>query len=166
VGSTPTPGHLSGRPDQNSLWKTLRGGSKDEKPRVPDTFQLGAILSYTAFLAFRKINKLRVFTEARRFGIVVPPISEATNDWVEFGPEGYWILNTDTQIRLRKEVREEQWAHNDEWRKWATLALAILGFTLGFWSLYVKSKQPDPCQRNSLLSKLAENTVGNHKNTA
>ena len=65
MGSTPTPSHLSGRPDQNSLWKTLRGGSKDEKhrvpARVPDTFQLGAILSYTAFLASRKINKLRVF---------------------------------------------------------------------------------------------------------
>jgi hypothetical protein len=29
--------------------------------RVPDTFQLGAILSYTAFLASRKINRLRVF---------------------------------------------------------------------------------------------------------
>jgi len=29
--------------------------------RVPDTFQLGAILSFTAFLAGRKINKLRVF---------------------------------------------------------------------------------------------------------
>jgi len=31
------------------------------KTRVPDTFQLGAILSYTAFLAGRKINNLRVF---------------------------------------------------------------------------------------------------------
>jgi hypothetical protein len=29
--------------------------------RVPDTFQLGAILAYTAFLAGREINNLRVF---------------------------------------------------------------------------------------------------------
>jgi hypothetical protein len=90
----------------------------------------------------------KLVTKARRFGIIVPPISEESDDWVEFGPEGYWILNTDAQIRLRKEVREEQWAHNDERRKWATLMLAILGFTLGFWSLIVKSKQPDPCPRN------------------
>jgi hypothetical protein len=64
------------------------------------------------------------------------------------GPEGYWILKSDTERRLRKEVRAEQWAHNDEWRKWATLVFAILGFTLGFWSLIVKSKQTDPCPRN------------------
>jgi hypothetical protein len=31
------------------------------KIRVPDTFQLGAILPFFAFLASRKINKLRVF---------------------------------------------------------------------------------------------------------
>lgn len=90
----------------------------------------------------------KLVTDARRFGIIVPPISEESNDWVEYGPEGYWILNTDTQIRLRKEVREEQWAHYDEWRKWVTLGLAIFGFTLGLWSLIVKSKQPDPCPRN------------------
>jgi hypothetical protein len=42
----------------------LREGCKDEKPRVPDTFQLGAILSYRAFLAGRKINNLRVSNNA------------------------------------------------------------------------------------------------------
>ena len=31
------------------------------KPYVPDTFQLGAIFACSAFLAFRKINKLRIF---------------------------------------------------------------------------------------------------------
>jgi hypothetical protein len=31
------------------------------KTRVPDTFQLGAISAILAFLASRKINKLRVF---------------------------------------------------------------------------------------------------------
>jgi hypothetical protein len=35
--------------------------SANEKSRVPDTFQLGAILPFFAFLASRKINKLRVF---------------------------------------------------------------------------------------------------------
>jgi hypothetical protein len=36
-------------------------GLDKRKSGVPDTFQLAAILSYTAFLAGRKINKLRVF---------------------------------------------------------------------------------------------------------
>jgi hypothetical protein len=35
--------------------------SANEKSRTPDTFQLGAILPFFAFLASRKINKLRVF---------------------------------------------------------------------------------------------------------
>lgn len=90
----------------------------------------------------------KLVAKARRFGIATPSGYHEGKDWERYGPEGWWILNSDTERRLRKEVREEQWAHYDEWRKWATLVLAILGFTLGFWSLIVKSKQPDPCPRN------------------
>jgi hypothetical protein len=35
--------------------------ASEPRIRVPDTFQLGAILPFSAFLASRKINKLRVF---------------------------------------------------------------------------------------------------------
>jgi hypothetical protein len=34
---------------------------KSDFLRVPDTFQLGAILAFCAFLVSRKIDKLRVF---------------------------------------------------------------------------------------------------------
>jgi len=37
--------------------------SANEKSRVPDTFQLAAILPFFAFLASRKINKLRAFNK-------------------------------------------------------------------------------------------------------
>src|SRR5438552_1912323 len=35
--------------------------STNQKPHVPDTFQLGAIWQFSAFVASRKINNLRVF---------------------------------------------------------------------------------------------------------
>jgi hypothetical protein len=38
--------------------------SAHEKSRVPDTFQLDAILPFSAFVAPRKINNLRVFNNS------------------------------------------------------------------------------------------------------
>jgi hypothetical protein len=39
----------------------LEIGDQAQKARVPDTFQLGAISWYCAFLAGRKVSNLRVF---------------------------------------------------------------------------------------------------------
>jgi hypothetical protein len=43
------------------LEKLHKNCQENRKPRVPDTFQLGAILTCSAFLASRKVNNLRVF---------------------------------------------------------------------------------------------------------
>ena len=94
----------------------------------------------------------KLTAEARKYGISVPrrPTSwdEESDDWRMSQVYGFWLLRGETEERLRREIRVEKRASYDEFRKWATLGFALLGFTLGLASILVKQKQPDPCPRN------------------
>jgi hypothetical protein len=74
-------------------------------------------------------------------------MSKQSLDWYQSNT-GNWILRTDAEARLRREIRDQKRASYDEFRKWTTLFLATLGFVLGFTSFFIKQKQPDPCPRN------------------
>ena len=92
----------------------------------------------------------RITAKARKYGITVLPqptsYDEKSEDW-NFS-SGFWLLKGETERRLRREIRNEQRANYDEFRKWATVVFAVLGFALGMAALWVKQKQPDPCPRN------------------
>lgn len=106
----------------------------------------------------RKAEKLTA--EARKFGITVPSqpshYSEKSEDWYLSNVCGFWLLKPGTEHRLRREIRDEQRASYDEFRKWATVGFAFLAFVLGLMSLLVKQKQPDPCPRNYYRSNSGE----------
>lgn len=94
----------------------------------------------------------RLTAKARKYGITVPrqPSSdgEESQDWYLSNVYGFWLPSPQLQQRLRREIRAERRASDDELRKWATLGFAFLGFMLGLASILAKQKQPDPCQRN------------------
>lgn len=94
----------------------------------------------------------KLTAEARKYGISVPrrPTSwdEVSQDWSMSQVYGFWLLRNEPEQRLRREIRAEKRTSYDEFRKWATLGLAVLGFVLGLASILVKQKQPDPCARN------------------
>jgi hypothetical protein len=89
-----------------------------------------------------------LISKATRYGIPYPPQRQDSNHYRKSGVTGALILRPAAQRRLRREVRNEQWTRNDEFRKWATASFALLGFVLALVSLLVKAKQPDPCPRN------------------
>jgi hypothetical protein len=94
----------------------------------------------------------RLVGKARRLHVLVPDTpskhDEGNDDWWFCGLTGDWALRHPTYQRLQREVLEAQRAANDEWRKWATLFLALAGFALGWASFRAKTRQPDPCPRN------------------
>jgi hypothetical protein len=94
----------------------------------------------------------RLAAKARRYDISVPrkPLryDEDSDDWELSNVAGDWLMTKQLERHLRREIRSERRARSDEFRKWATLIFALLGFALGFYSLRIKQKQPDPCTRN------------------
>jgi len=93
----------------------------------------------------------RLTAKARKYGITVPPqpasYSEDSEDWYLSNAYGFWFPSRKLEQRLQREIRDEQRASNDELRKWATLAFAIVGSILAFVSIRTQQKQPDPCPR-------------------
>src|SRR6266403_722819 len=92
-------------------------------------------------------NSADLLAQAQKYGISVPRQEPDSKHYRRSGT-GELILRPIAQRRLRREVRNEQRAGNDELRKWATVIFALLAFVLGTVSLVVKTKQPDPCPRN------------------
>ncbi len=94
----------------------------------------------------------RLTEKARRYGITVPsePSSNAddSEDWYLSNVYGFWFPSPQLTQRLQREIRDEERASYDEFRKWATLVFAIVGSLLAFISVRTKQKQPDPCPRN------------------
>ena len=93
-------------------------------------------------------NSADLVAHALKYGIGVPPPEQGSRHYRKSGITGEFILRELAQRRLRREIRNEQRAANDEFRKWATVIFALLAFALGLVSLVVKTKQPDPCPRN------------------
>ena len=93
-------------------------------------------------------NSANLIERALKYGITVPPQDPDSKHYRKSGVTGEFILRQATHRRLRREVRNEERARNDEFRKWATVVFALLAFGLGLASLIVKTKQPDPCPRN------------------
>jgi hypothetical protein len=93
-------------------------------------------------------NSADLIAQALKYGISAPPQEPDSKHYRKSGITGELILRQLAQRRLRREVRNEQRARNDEFRKWATVTFALLAFALGLVSLIVKTKQPDPCPRN------------------
>jgi hypothetical protein len=101
----------------------------------------------------------RLAAKARRYGISVPPQprnqDERDEDWRLSRVYGFWLPSTQLEQKLRREIKIEQRASYDEFRKWATLSFAIAGFLLAFYSLRT-TKQPEPCSRNYYRSDSGE----------
>lgn len=73
--------------------------------------------------------------EARKRGIRVPEKNEGKGDWIRELVTDNWMLTAEAERVLRNEIREEQRAHNDEMRKWATLFFILVGTIFAFLSL-------------------------------
>src|SRR5689334_21659283 len=84
-----------------------------------------------------------------------PPINEETEDWRLSRAYGFWLPSAQLEQKLRHEIKIEQRASYDEFRKWATLSFAVAGFLLAFYSVRA-AKQPDPCPRNYYRSDSGE----------
>jgi len=93
-------------------------------------------------------NSADLVAQALKYGISAPPQEQGSRHYRKSGITGEFILRELAQRRLRREIRNEERARNDEFRKWATVTFALLAFALGLASLIVKTKQPDPCPRN------------------
>lgn len=93
-------------------------------------------------------NSAALISKALKYGIQVPRQEQGSKHYRRSGITGEFILRQLAQRRLRREVRNEERARNDEIRKWATATFALLGFVLALVSLLAKAKQPDPCPRN------------------
>jgi hypothetical protein len=117
-------------------------------------------------------NAEKLTAKARRYGITVPPqptsYGQDSDDWYPSQVYGFWLLTRQTERKIQREVRDEQRAAYDEFRKWSTMAFAFLAFVLGLISLLVKQKQPDPCPQNYYRSNSGEcvfaldKTAGQH----
>jgi hypothetical protein len=101
----------------------------------------------------------RLSAKARRHGISVPPPPRNQDaesaDWRLSRVHGFWLPSAQLEQQLRREIRIEQRASYDEFRKWATLSFAVAGFLLAFYSVRA-AKQPDPCPRNYYRSDSGE----------
>jgi hypothetical protein len=93
-------------------------------------------------------NSGRLVAQARKYHILVPRISEESEDWYRSQTMGVWILRKDAEARLQREIRDQERASYDEFRKWVTFTFGLLAFVLAFVSLLMKTKQPDSCPRN------------------
>jgi hypothetical protein len=102
----------------------------------------------------RQTNKL--IARARKYGVQVPtlPSDYAGDDNWYLGTTGDWILTSEAEERLRREITPEKRQSDDEFRKWGTLGISIAAFILALLSL--KAKQPDPCPRNYYRSDSGE----------
>jgi hypothetical protein len=109
---------------------------------------------------FREKNEIRDATyalqddilqrQARKLGIRIPnrPPKEQDSDENWMVMSGFWMLKGEAERKLRTEIREEQRARAEEWRKWTTLFFVIVGTVFAFLSYRTKQKQPDPCPVN------------------
>jgi len=100
----------------------------------------------------------RLTAKARKYGITVPgkPSNDEENEhWRLSRAYGFWLPSPQLEQRLRREIKIEQRASSDEFRKWATLSFAVAGFLLAFYSVRA-AKQPDPCSRNYYRSDSGE----------
>jgi hypothetical protein len=90
--------------------------------------------------------------KARKLGIRVPDKQpgegEDDGNWEQSNSTGDWMLTPEAERKLRNEIRQEERANADEWRKWATLIFAVVGTVFAFMSLRTKQKQPDLCPVN------------------
>jgi hypothetical protein len=93
-------------------------------------------------------NSERLVAQARKYHILVPRVSDPSEDWYRSQTMGGWILRKDTEARLRREIRDQKRALYDEFRKWMTFTFGSLAFILALVSLLIKTKQPDPCPHN------------------
>ena len=104
----------------------------------------------------RKVERLTA--KARKYGITVPgkPSNDEENEhWRLSRAYGFWLPSAELEEKLRREIKIEQRASSDEFRKWATLSFAVAGFLLAFYSMRTV-KQPDPCSRNYYRSDSGE----------
>jgi hypothetical protein len=105
---------------------------------------------------FNEWESDQIVRKARKYLIDVPVYPSRTNGEDEVGDETWyrnstsyeWVLTQGAAQRFRKEIRDEERAANDDRRKRVTFWLALAGFLLALSSIWSKSKQPDPCQRN------------------
>jgi hypothetical protein len=105
---------------------------------------------------FKEWESDQIVRKARKYLIDVPVYPSGTNGedededetWYRNSTSYEWVLTQEAAQRLRKEIRDEERAANDDRRKRVTFWLALAGFVLGLSSIWTKSKQPDPCQRN------------------
>jgi hypothetical protein len=90
--------------------------------------------------------------KARKLGIRVPDKQTGHDaddeNWEQSNYTGDWMLTPEAERKLRNEIRQEERARADEWRKWFTLIVVVLGSIFAFMSLRAKQKQPDPCPVN------------------
>ena len=97
----------------------------------------------------RQTDKL--VARARKYGVRVPdkPRDSSGDDNWEWSLVGSdWVLTNSAQERLNREIKDEARQNEDEFRKWATLAVSVAAFTLALASLIKNGKQPDPCPKN------------------
>ena len=101
----------------------------------------------------------KLIARARKYGVQVPamPVSytDDEDNWYQ-GVTGEWILTSEAEERLRREIKPEKRQSDDEFRKWVTLAISIAAFVLALASLTKKDKQPDRCPRNYYRSDSGE----------
>ncbi len=119
-----------------------------------------------------KKNKIRDITyalqddilkrKARKLGIRIPSKppkgKDSDENWMVLS--GYWMLTGEAERQLRKEIREEQRAREEEWRKWVTLFLVVIGTVFAFLSYRTKVKQPDSCAVNYYRNDLGACVFG------
>jgi hypothetical protein len=105
-------------------------------------------------------NAEKLTAQARKYGITVPsrPSSygEESAEWYLSSSSGDWLLKTDAEWQIRRQIRDERRSSYDEFRKWATLGFALMGFVLAVIALRGNRKQPDPCPRNYYRSDSGE----------
>jgi len=101
----------------------------------------------------------RLTARARRHRITVPSQPRSTDEqsenWHLSRVYGFWLPSAQLGQTLRREIKIEQTANYEEFRKWATLSFAVAGFLLAFYSIRAM-KRPDPCPRNYYRSDSGE----------
>jgi hypothetical protein len=137
-----------------------------EAEKAKDWNERGSVLSEWQFESEQVSHPVyarkaeRITATARKYGITVPRkptgYDEESDDWELSNTTGDWLLSDKLEERLRRDIRTERRSSYDEFRKWATVVFALLGFALGFYSLRLKQKQPDPCPRNYYRSDTGE----------